>query len=188
MSSAIGTLLGSMATALGAAAPGRSVTRALKDFGDRTKAELTAGVYTLLSRGQDKIDDYSEYLKVMLVGQIQLSENATPDQIEEAELLMVDEVRRFARGCQGANVSVKGWQQSQQLEAPYGWISVDLLVGPFDLVPPLDTAVLADFITFHADTDIPPFETAAEHAKWLEEPPDQTTSKPDAEDSVTLPQ
>ncbi len=184
--SAIGAIIGSMGTALLAAAPGRMVTRAFKDFADRQKSELTAGLYTLISRGQDDTTDYAEYLKVLLVGQIQLAEDATPDQIEEAELAMVDEVRRFARGCQGAAVRVSGWQQSMQLEAPYGWVSFELRVGPLDLVPDLDVSTLASFITFHADTDIPPLESAAEHAKWLAG--DQTTSKPDAEDTVTLPQ
>jgi hypothetical protein len=47
-------------------------------------------------------------------------------------------------------------------------------------------ATLSDFVTFDADLDIPPFETATEHDKWLAG--DQTTSRPDAEDTVTLPQ
>lgn len=44
------------------------------------------------------------------------------------------------------------------------------------------------FETFHADLDIEAHETAAEHQKWLAEPPDQSTSKPDAADTVALPQ
>lgn len=46
--------------------------------------------------------------------------------------------------------------------------------------------LLAPFTTFHDYLDAPPFDSAAEHAKWLAG--DQTTSKPDAEDHVTLPQ
>lgn len=47
-------------------------------------------------------------------------------------------------------------------------------------------AALADFKVFHADYDIDPFETAAEHSKWLEEPPDQTDSKPEADDQLQV--
>lgn len=48
-----------------------------------------------------------------------------------------------------------------------------------------DLASLDDFISFDAQYDIPDFETAAEHQKWLAEPPDYTTSQPDLADEVT---
>lgn len=48
-----------------------------------------------------------------------------------------------------------------------------------------DLASLADFATFNAQLDIPPHESETEHDKWLQEPPDYTTSTPDAEDTVT---
>jgi hypothetical protein len=50
----------------------------------------------------------------------------------------------------------------------------------------LDETKLAEFRTFAADYDIPPFEDAAEHAKWLKEPADHTTSKPDLSDHLKL--
>lgn len=62
------------------------------------------------------------------------------------------------------------------------------LAGEQALPDPLDEASLAPFVTYHDNLDIPPLESAAEHAKWLQEPPDQSTSKPDAEDQVTLEQ
>ncbi|SOD42328.1 phage protein Gp37 [Nitrosovibrio sp. Nv4] len=58
--------------------------------------------------------------------------------------------------------------------------------GTVDLPAPVDEATLSPFITFHSDIDIPPHEAGAEHEKWLQEPPDQTASKPDAEDQVGL--
>ncbi len=58
--------------------------------------------------------------------------------------------------------------------------------GTVDLPAPVDEEALDQFLTFHADTDIPPHETTAEHSKWLQEPPDQAASKPDAEDQVWL--
>lgn len=185
--SIIGALLNSMKTALLAAAPGRIVTRTLEDFSDRKKTDLQAGIYTLVHRGQGEITDEDEYLKVLLVGQMELGEKATGEQIEEAELIMSEEVKRFARYATGARVRIKSWQQSMQLERPNGWISAEIEVGPFSLTPEIAAGTLSDFITFHADYDIPPHETGAERAKWLREPPDTSTSKPDAEDHVTLP-
>lgn len=60
--------------------------------------------------------------------------------------------------------------------------------GAIELPPPVDEATLAPFETFHVDLDIPPHESSGEHAKWLQEPPDQSQSKSDAEDTITLPQ
>ena len=51
-----------------------------------------------------------------------------------------------------------------------------------------DEPTLDAFETFHADYDVPLFVSATEHQKWLEEPPDHTTSVPDAEDTVQLEQ
>lgn len=45
---------------------------------------------------------------------------------------------------------------------------------------------LADFKRFHADVDIQPHASSAEHAKWLGTPPDQSSSKPDAVIDVAL--
>lgn len=51
----------------------------------------------------------------------------------------------------------------------------------------IDPAELDDFKHFHGDFDIPPHDTAAEHAKWLQEPPNLTDSAPDAQMDVQLP-
>lgn len=45
---------------------------------------------------------------------------------------------------------------------------------------------LADFRHFHADVDVPPQAAAGEHAKWLQQPPDYTASRPDADLDLTL--
>lgn len=50
----------------------------------------------------------------------------------------------------------------------------------------IDMSLLSDFKTFHADYDIEPFETAAEHSKWIEEPPDYTASAPELQDTVII--
>lgn len=45
---------------------------------------------------------------------------------------------------------------------------------------------LEDFLTMHSQYDIKPHESKAEHEKWLKEPPNHTTSKPDLEDTTKL--
>ncbi|WP_374342580.1 phage protein Gp37 [Azonexus sp.] len=60
---------------------------------------------------------------------------------------------------------------------------VDMPMPPF-----LDESSLAVFQTFHADFDIEPHQPAAEHAKWLHEPADYSSSAPELPDTLTLPQ
>lgn len=50
----------------------------------------------------------------------------------------------------------------------------------------LTLSSLADFKTFHADTDLPPHASASEHAQWLAEPPQLTGSAPDVSDTLIL--
>lgn len=50
----------------------------------------------------------------------------------------------------------------------------------------LDESSLADFKTFHADTDIDPHQSAAEHQKWLQEPPDYSSSAPELSETLPL--
>jgi len=45
---------------------------------------------------------------------------------------------------------------------------------------------LADFKTFHSDFDIDPHQPASEHANWLEEPPNHSTSAPELSDTQNL--
>ncbi len=56
---------------------------------------------------------------------------------------------------------------------------------PMPIPDEADLSGLDDFATFDAQYDIDPMEIAAEHQKWLQEPPDHTTSQPDAEDELT---
>lgn len=48
-------------------------------------------------------------------------------------------------------------------------------------------AELPDFTHLHADVDLPPQASAAEHGQWLATPPDFSASRPDAELDVQLP-
>lgn len=64
-----------------------------------------------------------------------------------------------------------------------GVVSVETTVA---MPSGIDTATLSDFKTFHADYDIPPTETAAEHSKWAAEPADYSTSKPELQDTIII--
>lgn len=50
---------------------------------------------------------------------------------------------------------------------------------------PIDEAILADFMSFHADYDVAPFESSTVQGEWAQQ--DYTNGQPDAQDQVTLP-
>jgi len=112
----------------------RLVTRKFQDFSLRSQAELDAGIYTLVSRGEfgyqnlggRRAKDGGQTLR--LIGQFQLGEDADPDATEDEEFTMVDEVKAFLQAlppeiCQ---LEAKGYRQSEQLDHPYGWVAFDL--------------------------------------------------------------
>ena len=127
-------------TQLQAALPARIVTRSYQDFAQRHRADLLQGVYTLISQGvQDINSPVNRQLVdgnhgITLVGQILLAETATGEQVEEAELTLWDEISGFLRNPPdyGLCLDAVSMRQSGQLEAPYGWILVDLMWREFD--------------------------------------------------------
>lgn len=186
-------ILASFKVALAAAYPARVVTRTLKDFAERPKAELQAGIFTIITKGQAGGDTYDQMLTLVVVGQLQLAEDAAGEDVEEAELLMAREIKTLIqRQLRGPLMRVIEIDHSAQLEAPYGWVSMKVECGPYDGTEPLtvdeNIGNLADFLTFRADIDIgQPHQGAAERQKWAQDVPDYTTSQPDAQLSVDLP-
>lgn len=120
-------------------APARVITRTLQDFASRHDADLLAGVFTLVNKG---VNDYKNHPGqaaalgtdgLIIVGQIRVAEGAAGDVLEEAEFLMMDDVKALANADLPTNLGgfiVNGFTQSQQVETPYGWIAVqcDLLL------------------------------------------------------------
>lgn len=49
-----------------------------------------------------------------------------------------------------------------------------------------DNDALSDFITFAAQYDLPPHVVAAQHAKWLREPPDYSASRPELNQQIQI--
>lgn len=63
-------------------------------------------------------------------------------------------------------------------------VTAEVLVGGLDMAT---LGSLDNFVTFHADYDIAPFQTATEHVKWLAEPQNLTTGQPELSETLTLP-
>jgi hypothetical protein len=60
----------------------------LKDFADRETAQLKKGVFSVIAKEQTGGDVYESMLSFLVVGQCQLNEKASGEEIEEFELLM----------------------------------------------------------------------------------------------------
>lgn len=151
-----GTVMNQLLAALKLAAPKRICTRAYEDFNLRKSEDLEQGIFCLVNRGSTEIDDFSEMFSVVLIGQGQAPVDENGAVIEEAEDLMLDEVRRFERGTEGATVRRKSIKRSMQIERPFYWVLVELLVGPLDLSLDSLDGDIQDFITFNADYDLAP--------------------------------
>ncbi|MFP4615568.1 MAG: hypothetical protein ACLFRB_06800 [Thiohalorhabdus sp.] len=134
--SKLGAVRTGLRDALAEAAPSRIVTRDFQPFAQRDEADLRAGVFAFLGRGQEQVEEYSDHLKIALVGQCLVAESDAPSAVEELEDTLSEEMRSFARGVYGTYVGIQAWQQSGQLEHPYGWIAAELDVGPIDLTLP----------------------------------------------------
>jgi hypothetical protein len=115
--------------------PHRVVTRDLKDFADRPEKELRCGVFTIVASGEDSLQNYRGgeasfgRMRIVVVGQIHLGERTTGSQVEDAELALVEELKRFTRLALVEGIDsfiINNWQQSGQIEVPYGWILAEM--------------------------------------------------------------
>lgn len=134
MSNALTTQMQSLVAALAAAYPARITTRDWQDAGQRSDSELESGIYTFISKSES---DYADYpgreaqlgtLQLVLIAQIKVGEGTGTAAIEDAEGDMIDEIKSFASNlpasiAEPGNLALRGWQQSGQLEHPYGWVA-----------------------------------------------------------------
>lgn len=129
-----GARMVALEAALAAAMPTRVVTRKLMDFAERPKADVAAGVFTLISKGESGYKNHNgrEAMdgkhRILLVGQILLSEDTDGEAVEDAEFAMEEEVKAFVRALPPTLCSLvmTGFQQSGQLDTPYGWVTINL--------------------------------------------------------------
>lgn len=122
-------------------APARIVTRSFRDRDRIPDAELLVGVFTVISSSGE---DFASYIGrngafgtrgVLLIGQMLVEETDDELQglaVERAEFEMVADVSRLLQSlpesCGGAKL--KKFQQSGQIERPYGWVLFHIAIGP----------------------------------------------------------
>lgn len=120
--------------ALATALPGRLVTREWLDPSQRKDEALQQGVITLISRREQGYADYPGReaqlgtLELALIGQLHCGAKGNGLDVERAELALVEEVKAFVanRPDELGNLALRSWEQSGQLEAPYGWVAFSL--------------------------------------------------------------
>lgn len=130
----LGDRMNLIKTSLATALPSRVVTRDFMPFDQRKATDLASGIYTIISRDEGNYPNYngregmdgSQGIKI--IGQFVMTEDSLPSAIEDAEFVMVDEIKTFlrARPAALAQLFMRRFIQSQQLDAPYGWISIEL--------------------------------------------------------------
>lgn len=121
-------------TTLAARYPARVVTRRLQDFGCRKADELKKGIYTLVSLGEGGYANLRDRPamdgkhRMLLIGQLQLPEKNDGEAIEDAEFVMVEEVKAFLAALPPALacLEMKSFRQSGQTDHPYAWIACEL--------------------------------------------------------------
>ena len=122
-------------TALEDFAPSRWVDRNLKDSADQPSHKLREGIFTVICVGEEDFANYrgreAQFGRTSLwiVGQIELPEDATRSEIEDAEFALVEEIKAFTRSPLPAGVDslvLLSWSGSMQVEAPYGFVRCEL--------------------------------------------------------------
>lgn len=124
----------SLKSELQLAYPDRVVTRTFVDFADRDRALLAQGIYTIISQGEGEYENLNSReamdgtQRILLSAQIELPEGSSGELIEEAEFAMVEEIKAFMRALPAALccLTMTGFNQSGQLDAPYGWALINL--------------------------------------------------------------
>jgi hypothetical protein len=133
----LANLRGALKTQMAAAMPTRVVTRDFKDFADRSPADLAAGIVSLIGAGEK---GYANYLgratqlgtvPFVVVGQLVLAEGSAPSAVEDAEDTLAEQIKTFCRAPGSdllGGITMTGFRQSGQMDAPYGWIACDIEV------------------------------------------------------------
>lgn len=120
--------------AFAAANPTRKVTREYKDRNLLPAADLAAGTYAVMSRGERGFENLPQRKAmdgtqdILVAGQFQVAESATGKDIEDAEFAMVEEWKTFVRALPAGmcRLEMTRFAQSAQMEHPYGWVTIEL--------------------------------------------------------------
>lgn len=130
-------VLDAIVASLAAALPLRTVQRSLIDPANETRERLLAGVLCVVSEGGGNFANYRGRegdlgtMNVRLVGFVQVAEKSAAADIERAELAVLGDVLVWVNttAVPGLDTVTPGdWVQSKQLEHPYGWLALALIV------------------------------------------------------------
>ena len=126
-----------LAAALAAAAPARIVTRDYQDRAMRAEADLVTGVFTVIGRGGHDFANRPGRMadlgasRALVTGQLLVDEaalgrEAVGSDVEAAEFDLLGELQAMAQGALPTSIGglrLVKFDQSGQLETPYGWIA-----------------------------------------------------------------
>jgi len=132
-----------LVASMAAAMPTRHVQRKLADPGNETQARLIAGVVCVVSGGGGEFANYQGRegelgsMNVKVVGFLQVPTKVadvptTGEDVEKAELALLGDLLAWCQLIKPVPIdsSLPGdWRQSQQLEHPMGWLTLDLKVS-----------------------------------------------------------
>lgn len=137
-------MLDAVRDALIEAAPGRVITRTYRDFADRDADDLRTGIYTIVSTGVREYPyeraDFSGgvggarqtdlgVFTFTVIGQFQLAEDATGEEVEAAEFELLAELEAVADAAIASeelvDLRIERAGFSGQLDAPFGWVATD---------------------------------------------------------------
>jgi len=124
-------------SSLTAALTTRHVSRSwLKRYDDHTPQELADGALMLISAGESGYSSSPGMValngthRMILIGHLKVADASQPQDIEAAELDLIEEIRSWVRsGVPGVGVVLISAEHSRQLEHPYGWVVVYLDTG-----------------------------------------------------------
>lgn len=130
-------VLDAIEASLRGALPERFVQRSLVDPANAPRTELLAGLICIVSEGGGDFANYRGRegelgtMKVHLVGFVQVEEGTVPADVERAELALLGDLLGWvsSTAVPGLDVMYPGdWMQSKQLEHPFGWLTLALIV------------------------------------------------------------
>lgn len=191
MKSQIGRLLLHLANAFRERFPARLVDLSLKDFAERRPEDLQRGVITFVFAQQTSFARYAEAIEVNVVGQVQLREAATGAEVQDGELDLLEQIKAFAGNPPSGlpQMQLVRASSSNQLEVPFGWVSVTLAIGPVDssdLWLPEDCGDLSPLSGVRPLYDLDPHASLEDVAQLLDD--QDVPGQPDAADAIELEQ
>ncbi len=138
MSAELITRMELIKTSLQAAWPLRVVTRDSRDIGEMSEEERTKGVYSIAALGERGYNNTSGYIAqdgrqtITITGDILLPTNEPRSKVEDAEFTMMEEIKHWLRNLppELCLLSLVRISQSNQLNAPAGWIVAELEYTP----------------------------------------------------------